>query len=305
MSIYTKSGFDRLKTHGFLELTRQAVRFTIADDEVIFLQKRLLAVDIDGTLVNDDKVLLPQTARDISEFMERGGVLVLATGRPTPGVRRYIDELALPTRGGYVISYNGARTFYPREARAFTEKNVPPSTYPRILDAAQKLNLPLTAYRDDVAVTEKADDRYFRMETTINGLVIDRVPSLREALTFSTPKFLITGEPAFLETAEIQLRNALKDLPVAVFRSEPCFLEITARGCDKGAAILELARLLGISPEETMACGDGYNDVTMLSAVGLGVAMANARTPAKAAADVVTLSNNENGVGAAIRRYAL
>ena len=234
------------------------------------MQKRLLAVDIDGTLVNDNKVLLPQTARDISEFMERGGVLVLATGRPTPGVRRYIDELALPTRGGYVISYNGARTFYPREARAFTEKNVPPSTYPRILDAAQKLNLPLTAYRDDVAVTEKADDRYFRMETTINGLVIDRVPSLREALTFSTPKFLTT-----------------------------------ARGCDKGAAILELARLLGIRPEETMACGDGYNDVTMLSAVGLGVAMANARTPAKAAADVVTLSNNENGVGAAIRRYAL
>lgn len=282
-----------------------AVRFTIADDEVIFLQKRLLAVDIDGTLVNDNKVLLPQTKQDIFEFMDRGGVFVLATGRPTPGVRRYIDELDLQTRGGYVISYNGARTFYPRENRAFTEKNVPQSAYGRILEAAQQLDLPLTAYRDDVAVTEKADDKYFRMETTVNGLQIDRVPSFRDALTFSTPKFLITGEPDYLETAEVRLRDALKGEPVAVFRSEPCFLEITALGCDKGAAILELARLLGIDPADTMACGDGYNDVTMLSAVGLGVAMANARTPTKAAADVVTLSNNENGVGAAIRRYAL
>ena len=128
---------------------------------------------------------------------------------------------------------------------------------------------------------------------------------MRAEFTYETPKFLITGEADFLSDAEIKLRNLLSDLPVDVFRSEPYFLEITARGCDKGTAILELASFLGINKSETMACGDGFNDVSMLSAVELGVAMANAQIPAKDAADYITDSNNANGVGKALRKFAI
>lgn len=270
------------------------------------MKKRLAAVDIDGTLVTDTKELLAETKADIHRFIAAGGVFVLATGRPTPGIRRYAEELDLANRGGYVISYNGARTFDLKAKKPLFQKNIPTHCYPRIFDAADKLHLPLTGYnKNDVAVTQKANDRYFQMETSINRLEIQRVPELRTALTYETPKFLITGEPDFLSDAEGKLRAMLSDLPLAVFRSEPFFLEITARGCDKGAAMLELAEALGIKREETMACGDGFNDVTMLRAAGLGVAMTNAQIPAKEAADYITDSNLENGVGKALQKFAV
>lgn len=269
------------------------------------MKKRLVAVDIDGTLVTDTKELLVETQADIQAFSNSGGVFVLATGRPTPGVRRYVDALNLEKLGGYIISYNGARTFQSNTNTLLFQKNIPITCYPRIFDAAETLNLSLTGYKNDIAVTQKANDRYFQMETTINGLEIRRVPDMRAEFTYETPKFLITGEADFLSDAEIKLRNLLSDLPVAVFRSEPFFLEITARGCDKGTAILELASFLGINKSETMACGDGFNDVSMLSAVELGVAMANAQIPAKDAADYITDSNNANGVGKALRKFAI
>ena len=269
------------------------------------LKKRLAAVDIDGTLVTDTKELLPQTKTDIQAFIQNGGVFVLATGRPTPGIRRYAEELDLMHLGGYIISYNGARTFDAKTNALLFQKNIPPDCYSRIFDAAEKLNLPLTGYKNDVAVTQKANDRYFQMETTINRLEIQRVPDMRTEFAYETPKFLITGEADFLGDAEGKLRAMLSDLPLAVFRSEPFFLEITAQGCDKGAAMLELAAARGIKPEETMACGDGFNDVTMLCAAGLGVAMANAQAPAKEAAAYITESNLENGVGKALRKFAL
>lgn len=269
------------------------------------MKKRLAAVDIDGTLVTDKKELLPQTKADIQAFVRNGGVFVLATGRPTPGIRRYAEELDLKNLGGYVISYNGARTFDAKTNALLFQKNIPVDCYSRIFDAADKLRLSLTGYKNDVAVTQKANDRYFQMETTINHLEIRRVPDLRTEFTYETPKFLITGEADFLGDAEGKLRAMLSDLPLSVFRSEPFFLEITARGCDKGTAMLELAEALGIKREETMACGDGFNDVTMLRAAGLGVAMENAQIPAIEATAYITDSNLENGVGKALRKFAL
>lgn len=269
------------------------------------MQKKLVAVDIDGTLVTDTKELLPETKADIHRFIENGGVFVLATGRPTPGIRRYVAELDLVRLGGYVISYNGARIFDLKNGKLLFQKNIPLNCYSRIFDAAEQLGLALTGYKNDLAVTQKANDRYFVMETSINGLEICRVPDLKTEFTYETPKFLITGEPDFLSDAEVKLRSMLSDLPLTVFRSEPFFLEITARGCDKGTAILQLAEELHLRQDETMACGDGFNDVTMLQSVSFGVAMQNAQLPAKQAAQYITDSNNENGVGKALRQFAL
>lgn len=270
------------------------------------MKRKLCAVDIDGTLVTDDKTLLPQTKADILAFAHAGGTFVLASGRPTRGILRYTEELNLKSLGGFVISYNGARVMNAKTNAVILEKNISPSCYPLIFEAAEQLRLPLTAYkRQDIAVTQKATDRYFLTETSINRLTVERVSDLRKELTYPTPKFLITGEPDYLGDAELRLRQKLQGLPVTVFRSEPFYLEITARGCDKGAAVLELAKYLHIEPEETMACGDGFNDVTMLSSVGLGVAMENAQLPAKQAANCVTVSNNDNGVGLALRKFAL
>lgn len=256
--------------------------------------------------MTDEKILLPQTKADIQRFIRNGGTFALASGRPTRGILRYVEELNLTEIGGYIISYNGARIIEAKTRKTVSQKNIDPACYAEIFRAAEQLNLPLTAYKgQDIAVTQKARDRYFLTETSINRLEILRVADLQRELTYPTPKFLITGEPEILGKAEVQLRECLSALPVSVFRSEPFYLEITAHGCDKGAAILELAEILKIDRSQTMACGDGFNDVTMLSAVGLGVAMKNAQPAAKEAADCITDSNNENGVGQAIRKFAL
>ena len=117
------------------------------------------------------------------------------------------------------------------------------------------------------------------------------------------PKYLITGEPDYITETEKLFKNELSG--VSVFRSEPFFLEITPLMVDKGTALMWLADSLGIRREQVMACGDGYNDITMISEAGLGVAMENAQEPAKNAADFVTLSNDDNGVAAAIKKFAL
>lgn len=167
----------------------------------------------------------------------------------------------------------------------------------------KKYNVPITTYKGDTAVTDNADDKYFYLEVNLNNLGLQRVQSLRKEVTYPVPKYLITGEPDYITETEKLFKNELSG--VSVFRSEPFFLEITPLMVDKGTALMWLADSLGIRREQVMACGDGYNDITMISEAGIGVAMENAQEPAKNAADFVTLSNDDNGVAAAIKKFAL
>lgn len=263
---------------------------------------KLLAVDIDGTLVTKDKVLTDITKDAIKKYIKAGGKFAIATGRPNKGIERYIKELSLDELGGYVISYNGSRITDVKTGELLYQKNLKPSQLPQIFDAAEKYGISLTTYKGDTAVTEKADDKYFNLEVSINKLSVKRVPDLKKEVTYPVPKFLITGESTYLSDIEKKLKNEL--CGVSVFRSEPFFLEITPNGIDKGEAIIWLCNYMGIMQSETMACGDGFNDITMLKTAGLGVAMENAQEITKNAANYVTLSNDENGVAHAINKFA-
>ena len=115
---------------------------------------------------------------------------------------------------------------------------------------------------------------------------------------------LLTAPPTRAE--EHQKRLARRFIGrLSIYRSEPFFIEVMARGVDKGAAIAGLIERLGLEREDVIACGDGLNDLSMIRYAGLGVAMANAQPEVKEAADVVTLSNDEDGVAAAVERYLL
>lgn len=268
---------------------------------------KLLAVDIDGTLVTRSKELTAETKKAIQKFIKSGGIFVLATGRPHKGVKRYVAELNLESLGGYVISYNGSRIRDIKTGELLYKKNLHLPQIPQILAAAKKYNVPLTTYREeedeDIAITDKANDDFFQLEVGINRLQVQRVPSLKDEIQYSVPKFLITGEPGYLSAVEQKMKQELTG--VTVFRSETFFLEITPNGVDKGSSLLWLADYLGVNRNETMACGDGFNDVTMLKAAGMGVAMENAQEQTKNAADFVTLSNEDNGVAYAIRKFAI
>ncbi|MEG0546359.1 MAG: Cof-type HAD-IIB family hydrolase [Oscillospiraceae bacterium] len=266
------------------------------------MQKKILAVDIDGTLVTKDKKILIETKNAILDFIDRGGIFILASGRPTKGMMPYVEELNLKSHGGYIMSYNGANVIDAKTGELIFDQSFTSENIKDILDATENINAGVTTYYKDYAVTENADDAFFNLAVKINGLYVKKVKSLRKELKYPVSKFLLTGEPNYMKELEIELREKLPF--VNVFRSEPYFIEIAPSGIDKGSTILKLAELLNVKTEEIMACGDGFNDITMLKAAGIGVAMENAQEITKKSADFITKSNENNGIAYAMKKYA-
>ena len=123
-------------------------------------------------------------------------------------------------------------------------------------------------------------------------------------LSLPVPKCLIVGDPELLMTVESDLSIRLQG-EISVYRSEPYFLELVPLGIDKAQSLAVLLDKLGMKREEMVAIGDGYNDLSMIQFAGLGIAMANAQEPVKKAADYITLSNDEDGVAAAVEKFFL
>ena len=131
---------------------------------------------------------------------------------------------------------------------------------------------------------------------------IQPVDNLLEALEPHPTKLLMTGEPTQMHETEQELLRILGNR-MDIFRSAPFFIELVPKGIDKAQSLTRLLKVLNLTPEDMMAFGDGYNDISMLKLAGRGVAMANAVDEVKAAAKCTTRSNEEDGVAAAIEKY--
>ena len=133
---------------------------------------------------------------------------------------------------------------------------------------------------------------------------IKKVDNFLDAVRHPIAKCLIVGEPTRLAVLEKEMYEHLKDR-MGVFRSEPYFLELVPKGIDKAMSLSVLLSKLGITQAETIAMGDGFNDLSMIRFAGLGIAMANAQLVVRENADFVTRSNDEDGVAYAIGKFIL
>lgn len=138
-------------------------------------------------------------------------------------------------------------------------------------------------------------NQYTELESKINNMPIVRVENFPEAVTFPVNKFLITGEAALTEKIETLLKEKFHSL-LNIYRSEPFFLEVMPQNIDKAHSLQKLLNYLGMSADQMICCGDGFNDLTMIEYAGLGVAMENAQPILKKTADYITKSNDEDGV---------
>lgn len=265
------------------------------------LNKKVLAVDIDGTLLTGQKKITRRTEETLIRFQEAGGILVLASGRPPKGMQRYAESLRLREYGGYVLAYNGSQVTEAATGRILLQRFLDHSKLPEIIETAGRFGIYPLTYKGNTVLTENDADPYLQMEVSINGLDLDVVDSLVAAVDFPIPKCLCTGDPAVLEALAPALEAVLTG--VNIFRSEPFFLEVNPQGIGKGEILASLISQLGLIADDLMAVGDGYNDITMLEYASLGVAMGNARDAAKAAADYVTASNEEEGLAKAIDKF--
>ena len=260
---------------------------------------KLLAIDVDDTLITDELVIPKETHQAISQAQAKGVHVILATGRMWQSTVPYARELGLT---GPLILYNGAmvRTV---EGEVKQHYPVPLSLARELAKLCQAHDLDLNVYVDDELYVEQVTEHteYYQMMT---GTEAVPVGDLVHFLDTEPTKLLIVGHEAPIASWLGHLSQQYEG-QLSIFQSKPRYIEITRKGISKGVALKALAESLGLAREEVIAIGDGGNDVAMLQYAGIGVAVGNASDAAKEAADWIAPSNEEAGVAEAIRKFIL
>lgn len=268
------------------------------------LKYRVLVLDLDGTLTNSKKEVTAATRQAVADFQQEGGIVVLASGRPTYGIMPVAQQLQLPERGGYILAFNGGHIMDCKTGKCVYRQSLPQNMIHELYDLSCDMDTHILTYEGTDVITEHPDDPYVQKEANINHMPVKHVEDFVAHIDFPVTKCLMVGDPDYMATVERKVQQRVQDR-INAYRSEPFFLELVPTGIDKASCMQVLMDKLGLTAADAMACGDGYNDLTMLDWAGLGVAMANAQPEVREKADVVTLSNDEDGVAAAIRTYAL
>lgn len=265
---------------------------------------RAIALDLDGTLTNHDKVVTPRTRQALLQAESKGAIIILASGRPTYGIVPVAECLELEKRGGYILSYNGGNIVNAKTGEKLFSQFLPDAVIPILYKYAKEKNHALLGYAGNEIITEMPDDQYVKEESRINKMNIRKVDNLLDALEPHPTKLLMTGDPTDMIKAEEELVEILGE-KMDIFRSAPFFLELVPKGIDKAQSLLRLLSKINLTPADLMAFGDGCNDLSMLKLAGVGVAMANAAPEVRADADYVTLSNEEDGVAEALLHFGM
>lgn len=258
---------------------------------------KLIAFDIDGTLVNSEKKVTPATKEALHKLHNAGIHVVISSGRPYKGVLlnadlvgREIVPFASCFNGGLVKDVETDETVF---SHAMTNDEI--QYWGKL---AIDNDLDVHVHDDEyVLIHDDPRDQYIEVESTLNEMPVKKVDFFDGKLT--APKIMITAKPEkldkFIETLDEDVYQKF-----SIVKSEPFFLEIMPNGVSKGEALAKLAESLGVKQSETMSFGDQGNDLSMIEWAGCGVAMGNAIDELKEAAQYVTASNDDEGIAKAI-----
>lgn len=266
------------------------------------MEEKVLVLDIDGTLTNSEKQITAGTKQGIKNILERGHKVILASGRPTPGMRRYEEELELEKYGGYLISFNGAKIIECRSGEIVYQRTLPLSIIPGLYAFAKRNGCGLLTYFGDRIISAFEPDEYALLESRINGMEIRVVDNFKEYVDFEINKCLLTAPAEKAAVWEKELREKYKG-QASVYRSEPFFIEIMPLKVDKAYSLERMLESVGLHRRNAICCGDGFNDISMIEYAGLGVAMGNAQPEVKEVADYITGTNDEDGLVEVINEF--
>lgn len=270
------------------------------------MRYRLIAADVDGTLVDDRRQIPPAVREALAEARAAGCRLTLATGRMYASVLPFAEAVGT---NAPLILYNGAALVERGTRRITFRRCLPLADAHLALTLLKNFPLHVNLYAGEGLYIERVTPA--ATESMVkDGVTAEVVGDLVAFLREDPVKLLCIGEPADLEAfrlavLEERARRRLPGEQPHLVRSEETYLEILPPGVNKGVALTELARQLAIPLEAVVAFGDNLNDLEMLEAAGLGVAVGNAHPDLKARADLVAGTNNEGGIAAVIREVIL
>ncbi|MDD6991853.1 MAG: Cof-type HAD-IIB family hydrolase [Oscillospiraceae bacterium] len=268
------------------------------------MKYKIIFLDIDGTLTDSRKLITEKTRKALMSAAEQGLIIAIASGRPEPGLAYAAGELELSNIGGYILPFNGGLIKDALTGEVISSNTISREALETAYKTAKEFGIGIITYKDGDIIAADKKDEYIELESRINGMPVNVTDRFLEEIDFAPVKCLLTGEPAAAEKAEKRLAELLSG-KANVFRSESFFVEVVPNGIDKAESIKTLIGRLGISREEVIACGDGFNDVSMISYAGLGVCMSNGCDAAKAAADYIAPSNDEDGIAEVIEKFVL
>ena len=263
---------------------------------------RVLAMDLDDTLLHSDLSISSRTRNVIRRTEEIGLTLVLTSGRIPEAMERYVRFLGLHKRPGYLISNNGSLITESHTENIVHEALVDKQTILEICDIADAEGFPLQMYADNITYISKKNE-YSDIDEQLTGLRQVVVENFRDLAGFGCHKLIIPGEPNHLAAVETIIRSSLGE-NISVFTSRKYFLQISPGKTNKGTALSKIADVMGIGADACIAVGDSMNDEPMIHWAGIGVVMANGDERLKSIADFVTSkTNDEDGIVEVIEKY--
>lgn len=263
---------------------------------------KLVALDLDDTLLDDGLKISPDCRRTIQAVRSRGVRITISTGRMFKSALPYAEQLDIDVP---LITYQGAWVKNSRSGEILYYKPVPTHLAGEIIEYFQARGIHVHSYYNDHLVMEKLTPEGAAY-AALAGVEIRLVESLRAELeTAEAMKIMaISHQERQLLAMQDHLQGMYGD-KLHITRSKPHFLELMHPEADKARALQVIANYYGIGRHEVMAIGDSFNDLEMIKWAGLGVAMGNAVPVVKAAADYITRSNEEEGVAEALQRFVL
>lgn len=264
---------------------------------------RMLVLDLDDTLLKDDRTVSELTRRRLLEAQQQGMIVVLASGRPTYAMQHLAKELCLAEYGGYFISFNGARITSCANQHILLSVDISHAQMCKLFDLAQEHGVYIQTYTEDHILVSK-DNEYTQIEKEITGMDVIECADFKAEIPKTAVKAMMLEHPDRLKEVEKALRPVVEN-ELYMTITKPFFLEFMNPAVDKGKSLVTLAQHLNVPMEQVIAVGDSYNDISMLKAAGLGVAMGNAVEAVKQAADYETADNEHDGVARVVERFFL
>ena len=268
------------------------------------MNQHIFVTDLDGTLLTSDKKVSPKTKEALKAFIEAGNKFAICTGRDINSSLLVYNGLNLDLKGSYVVSYNGGQIYDVDKGETVFREGIPINKVRELLDMAKEYGLHVHTYNDQFILTENYNEcvEFYRRVIKTPLIVAENIMPF-----VNVPPCKIICIELHDHEKQDRFRRAVlekySDMLDSMY-SNAYYLELIPKNSGKGNALIRLRDMLGIEEGNVIAAGDGENDISMIKAAGVGVAMINAPENVQQEADIVTKADNDHdGLAEILLRY--